>query len=434
MRTRVFLSKTCGMVTKRTKKKGGSAWGARNAKKVHEAVRGGAVNSFGRKNKIRTVRGAKARKKKNNVLTPEDCIKKIDERQLGAVTIEHTFADFSLDQRVVDAVRARGFDAPTPIQDKAIPPIMQGRDVIGLAQTGTGKTAAFLLPLISRLLTKDLRAPVLIITPTRELAVQIAQDVEDFTAQTDLTHVVIIGGANARVQERTLREKPQIIIGTPGRLHDLLEQGVLTLSAVRAVVIDEIDRMVDMGFVRELKYLMEHVNPQRQTLVFSATLKKQLRQTVRAFLTNPVTVAITPRPSAMTVAQDIVWVRYGEDKVELLHDVLIAPGVARTIIFVNTKIDALALTAELKDRGFSVVALQGDLSQGARKRIITQFKEGKYAILVATDIAARGIDVPDVTHVINFDPPQTHDDYVHRIGRTGRSGKRGTALTFWEKV
>ncbi len=406
-------------------------WSARNAKKIHEAIRGDAINHFGRKNRAVSSRG-KARQKRA-ALTPEDCVKKYDAHMARNVQdVDISFDDLVLAPHVRAAVRAAGFTRPLPIQARVIPLILAGRDVIGLAQTGMGKTAAFLLPLLTRLHNGDAKPPIVILTPTRELAQQIATDIVRFGGD-DLRTAVLYGGGNMRTQARALAVRPHVIVATPGRLRDFMESGAVALATVRTVVIDEVDRMVDTGFLPTVRVLLAAMHRARQTLVFSATLAKDVRPVVRKMLRNPVTVAITPRPTAATVEQDIVWVGPTDDKVELLHDALIAPEVTKALVFVNTKADALALAAELTARGFAAAALQGDLSQGARRRITQQFTDGAITVLVATDVAARGLDVPDISHVINFDPPALRADYVHRIGRTGRAGARGYALTFWPR-
>ncbi len=420
------------MIKKQGRQKKKVTLSVRNAKKVHETFApNGVVNSFGAKNYAWKPRGKKARKKKmRNVLTPKDCVKNVRTEDLAAFAPTHTFADFGLDARLLANVP---YAQPLPIQDRAIGPILEGRDVIGLAQTGTGKTAAFLLPLLTLVMRAPRRERVLVMTPTRELAQQIHEALDTFAAGTDVRSALVVGGANVRVQERALTHNPHFVIGTPGRLHDLVERGVLALGDITRVVIDEVDRMMDMGFIKEVKYLLAHMPQRVQTLLFSATLRKEMRQVAKAFQTNPKTIAITPRPTALSVQQDLQYVDPGDDKMEILHDALIAPDVTRAIVFVRTKYDALEVCAELVDRGFRAGVVQGDLSHGARKRVVKQFRDGIIDVLVATDLVARGIDVPDVSHVINYDVPDTYDDYVHRIGRTGRAGKIGYALTLWER-
>lgn len=345
---------------------------------------------------------------------------------------ETSFADMPIHALLKKNISARGFEYPTPIQDRAIPHILAGRDIVGKAQTGTGKTAAFLIPMINMLLAKK-RQQVCILAPTRELALQIGQEFREFTKGSGLTSTLCIGGTNINVQMRELKYDPRCIIGTPGRMKDLVERGVLDLSNFGNVVLDEVDRMLDMGFIKDITFLLSHVRKQRQMLFFSATLEKNTRLIMQKFLHNPVTVVVESRKSAESVEQGIVRFESQEKKIELLHDILNKREVVKTLIFTRTKYAAGKLAKNLSQRGFRADAIHGNLRQARRQRVLNSFRNNTIQILIATDVAARGLDIDDISHVINYDAPESHEDYIHRIGRTGRGDKSGNALTFVEK-
>jgi ATP-dependent RNA helicase RhlE len=344
---------------------------------------------------------------------------------------QHKFSDFAIHEKLKANIADKGYVHPTPIQDGAIPHVLKGRDVIGLANTGTGKTAAFLIPLINKAFHHK-KERVLILVPTRELAVQIEEEFQGFSKGSGLVAALLIGGAHMDRQIRTLRQEPGFIIGTPGRVKDLIERGHLDLSPINNVVLDEVDRMLDMGFIKDIKYLLSLVQEKRQSLFFSATMEKGARDLMGGFLKDPVTVAIKSRATSENVDQDIVHVASREEKIETLHEILLQPECKKTVIFVRTKRGADRLGKMLAKRGFKAGAIHGDLSQGQRQRAITQFRDGRMTVLVATDVAARGLDIDGVTHVINYDLPSTYEDYIHRIGRTGRGSNAGSALTFVE--
>mgnify|MGYP006271302233 CR=1 FL=1 len=344
---------------------------------------------------------------------------------------EHKFADFHIHEKLKANIAKRNYVHPTPIQDGAIPHIIKGRDVIGIANTGTGKTAAFLIPLINKTFHKQ-NQKVLIMVPTRELAVQIEEEFREFSKGSGLLAATCIGGAHMDRQVRTLRQNPSFVIGTPGRVKDLIERGYLDLSLVNNVVLDEVDRMLDMGFIQDIKYLLSLVQEERQSLFFSATMEKTARELAEKFLNNPVTVAIKSRATSENVDQDVVHVSSREEKIELLHEILLQPKSEKVVIFSRTKRGADRLSKLLESRGFKAGALHGDMSQGQRQRSMDAFRQGRLSVLVATDVAARGLDIDGVTHVINYDQPATYEDYIHRIGRTGRGKNTGTALTFIE--
>ncbi len=343
---------------------------------------------------------------------------------------KHLFTDFAIHEKLKANIVARDYLHPTPIQDGAIPHILNGRDVIGIANTGTGKTAAFLIPLINKAFHKKKTERILIVVPTRELATQIDDEFRDFSKGSGLRSTIVIGGASIRQQARDLAAYPSFVIGTPGRLKDVQERGMLDLSKFNNVVLDEVDRMLDMGFVKDIKMLIDILMPQRQSLFFSATMPREIMELSQKFLNDPVRIEVKTRATAENVDQDIVRLKPGEDKIERLHDILNQPECKKVLIFGRTKHGVEKLAVSLERRGFKTDAIHGDKTQGRRERALKDFRNEKISILVATDVAARGLDIPDVTHVINYEVPETYDDYVHRIGRTGRGNKSGIALTF----
>lgn len=360
---------------------------------------------------------------------PSMFIKKVEEQQVSPVyTPKHMFADFLIEEQIKKNIMDKGYEIPTPIQDQSIPVLLEGKDIIATANTGTGKTAAFLIPLINNIITKK-TSRALIIAPTRELADQIRMELNGFKMHTGIRSVLCIGGANINFQIRDLRQNPEFVIGTPGRLIDLEENRALDFSKYDAIVLDEVDTMLDMGFINDIKYILDRLPTKRHSLFFSATIPVELRMVMDKFLRNPVMVSVKTRQSAENVNQDVV--RVGQkDRVDVLHDLLIKPQVTKSIIFVRTKRSADQLAKILRERGFVVATIHGNKSQSQRKKALSLFRDDKVTILLATDVVARGIDIDDVSHVINFDLPQTYEDYIHRIGRTGRAGKVGQALTF----
>jgi superfamily II DNA/RNA helicase len=341
---------------------------------------------------------------------------------------EHRFQDFAVSDRLKDNITTKGYEIPTPIQDKAIPHVLAGSDIVGIANTGTGKTAAFLIPLIEKVL-KDRSERVLIMVPTRELATQIEEEFWGFASHMKIGAVTVVGGANINPQLRDLRRAPNFVIGTPGRLKDVIERRVLDLSKFGTVVLDEADRMLDMGFINDMKYLLALMPEKRHTLFFSATLSREIEQLIGSFLRNPISISVKTRDTASGVDQDVVRPN-GKHKFEMLCDMLLQPEYTKVLVFGRTKHGVEKLAKALTQRGFKAESIHGNKTQAKRERALKAFKDHRVQILAATDVAARGIDVADVTHVINYDQPATYDDYVHRIGRTGRAGKGGKALTF----
>lgn len=342
-------------------------------------------------------------------------------------TPKHRFSDFPILDQLKKAVVTRGYDQPTPIQDQAIIPLLEGRDVVGIANTGTGKTAAFLIPLINKVL-KDKTQKALIIAPTRELAVQIKEELEQFTPNMHIYSTLCIGGVNINPQIRQLGKKPQFVIGTPGRLKDLEKQRKLILPEYHNIVLDEVDRMLDMGFINDMKYLIDRMPKNRQSLFFSATMPDQAKRIMQDFLTNPVMVTVKTRDTSKNVDQDVVRLQ-GRQKVDVLAELLHQDGFDKVLVFGRTKWGMEKLARILEKKGFHVAAIHGNKNQNQRQRAINQFKSHEIQILLATDIASRGLDIPGVTHVINYDLPESYEDYVHRIGRTGRAANKGIALS-----
>jgi ATP-dependent RNA helicase RhlE len=341
-----------------------------------------------------------------------------------------SFETFDFHPSIMAGVRALGYVTPTPIQLQSIPPIMQGRDLIGLAQTGTGKTAAFVLPILQRLLTgprDDVRA--LIISPTRELAEQTSKTTNELGKQTGLHSVAIYGGVNMDQQTRRLRSGIEIISGCPGRLLDHLWKGTINLSHLEVLVIDETDRMFDMGFLPSVRRVLECIIHSRQTLLFSATMPGDIRQLVQEILHDPVTVQIGCTAPAATVSHAMYPVKQ-HLKTALLKEFLHTTETESVLVFTRTKHRTERVAQQLARAGFRATSLQGDMPQHQRQYALDGFRAGSVKILVATDIAARGIDVLDISHVVNYDMPDSTDAYTHRIGRTGRIGKNGEAFTF----
>ncbi len=344
---------------------------------------------------------------------------------------EHAFADFAVDEHLKRNIIAKGYESPSPIQDRAIPHVLAGQDVVGIANTGTGKTAAFLIPLINKVLQHP-KENVLIIVPTRELAIQIQDELKGFTLGMKLFSVVCVGGTSVGNQIRDLRYRNEFVIGTPGRLKDLVERKVLNLSFFKTIVLDEADRMLDMGFINDMRKLMADMPKHRHTLFFSATLSPEIEKLIGEFLHEPVMISVKTQDTAKNVDQDVVRINRGENKLDVLHNMLLSPDFNKVLIFGRTKHGVEKLTKLLVARGIRAESIHGNKNQSARQRALEAFKKGRSQVLVATDVAARGLDISDVSHVINFDLPATYEDYVHRIGRTGRAGKSGKAYTFVE--
>lgn len=342
----------------------------------------------------------------------------------------NTFLDFGFQERIVNNLVKKGYKIPTRVQDEAIPHILNGKDVIGLANTGSGKTAAFVLPIIQKLKTKNNREKVLIIAPTRELAQQIQGEFREFAEGLQLYTALCVGGLGIWPQIKELRRGVSVVIGTPGRLKDLIDQGELKLDNTSTLVLDEADRMLDMGFSQDINFIISKLPIERQSLCFSATISPEISKLMDKMLIDPVMVSVRTSHTGEHIAQDIIRAKTKEEKMKELTKMLAQDHFEKVLIFGQMKFEVQRLSDELNKMGFYSVAIHGNKTQIQRQKALESFKTGKVNIMVATDVAARGIDVPNVSHVINFDQPNTHEEYVHRIGRTGRAGKPGQAYTF----
>jgi ATP-dependent RNA helicase RhlE len=371
---------------------------------------------------------ASRRGPKKDYIDPSKFIKVARPIEAEAYTPVHAFEDFEVNPLIKANLTAKGFVMPTPIQDKTIPLALDGRDIIGIADTGTGKTAAFGIPILQKMMLTTAKA--LVIAPTRELAQQIDAEFRTIAKGSNLRGAVLIGGAGMGPQLRDLRGNPEIVIGTPGRIKDHLERGSLRLNSFSMVVLDEVDRMLDMGFINDVTTILSHLNAERQSFFFSATLDTKVRTLIETFSNDPITISIKTGDTGENIHQNIIRVNGKDEKIDKLHDLLISGELRKVIIFDDTQRSVERLSNELVSRGFSADAIHGGKSQGQRQRSLEKFKKNEVKILVATDVAARGIDVADITHVINYSTPNSYADYVHRIGRAGRAGKVGHALTF----
>ncbi|MEY8708634.1 DEAD/DEAH box helicase [Bacteroides faecichinchillae] len=344
------------------------------------------------------------------------------------------FENLNLIEPLLKALQQEGYTVPTPIQEQAIPIILRGKDLLGCAQTGTGKTAAFSLPILQKLYKTDQKKNIkaLILTPTRELAIQIGECFEAYGRYTGIKHTVIFGGVSQKPQTDALREGVQILVATPGRLLDLIDQNYISLKSLDYFVLDEADRMLDMGFIHDIKRILKLLPAQRQTLFFSATMPPEIEKLANSMLTNPEKVEVTPASSTVdTISQSIYFVEKQQKKDLLIH-LLKNPSIESVLIFTRTKYGADKLARTLTKAGIGAEAIHGNKTQNARQRALTNFKNHTLRALIATDIAARGIDVDLLSHVINYELPNIPETYVHRIGRTGRAGNEGTAISFCE--
>jgi ATP-dependent RNA helicase RhlE len=341
----------------------------------------------------------------------------------------HSFHDFGLEPLLQKNLEAKGILTPSAIQDQAIVPAMEGRDVVGIANTGTGKTIAFALPMLQKLL-QDPKAKALIMAPTRELAQQIEDECRELAKGSGLLGALLIGGTPMRPQLKDLSHYPRIVIGTPGRIKDHIERRTLAINTFNIVVLDEVDRMLDMGFVNDMREILKQLATPRQSFFFSATLEPKVSTLIQSFTDDVVTVSVKTGETSENVEQDIISYNALSDKIDSLHNLLNREDVGKTLVFDETQRSVERLSNELISRGFAADAIHGGKSQGQRQRALSKFKNNDIKILVATDVAARGIDVSDITHVVNYAEPQAYEDYVHRIGRAGRAGRKGYAFTF----
>lgn len=341
----------------------------------------------------------------------------------------HSFADFEIAEKIKQNIVQKGYKIPTPIQDQAIPAIIEGKDLIGIANTGTGKTAAFLIPLIHKTLI-DRNQKVLVVTPTRELANQIRDEFFGFSRGLNIYCSLCIGGTSVRAQINELRRNPNFVVGTPGRIQDMLRSRYLNLSGFGTVVLDETDRMVDIGFLKDIKNIISLLPKSRQSLFFSATVSGPVKEILATFVQNPITVSVKTREIIENITQCAIRVCDPGAKASKLYELLIQEEYEKVLVFGRTKHGVQKLSDELVKRGFRADAIHGNKTQTHRIKILERFKRSEIKILVATDVASRGLDIPNVSHVINYDLPESYDAYIHRIGRTGRADKKGVALTF----
>lgn len=355
------------------------------------------------------------------------------DENINVVTEEYiaknNFNDFEIESRLKQNIQTRNYKAPTPIQDQAIPEILKGNDLIGIANTGTGKTAAFLIPLLNKVL-KNRHEKVLIVAPTRELASQIRDEFYFFSKGLNIFSALCIGGENINRQKQELRRSPNFIIGTPGRILDHVESRSLFLNDCSSVVLDEADHMVDIGFLKDVKYIISLLPNKRQSLFFSATIDGKVKEVLNSFVKNPVTISVRKRETTANVKQEVFRCSDPREKIEVLTELLKKENFTKVLIFARTKHGVQKLSDELHKRGFKVDAIHGNKRQSQRLKTLDKFKRDNINILIATDVASRGLDIPSVSHVINYEPPENKDTYIHRIGRTGRADKKGVAITF----
>lgn len=346
-----------------------------------------------------------------------------------------TFTDLELDNSILKALEVKGYTTPTPIQQQAIPIVLEQQDLLGVAQTGTGKTAAFAIPIIQLLShsessVKNIRA--LIVTPTRELAIQIEENIEAYAKFTDIRHTVIFGGVKQHEQVRKLRKGVDILVATPGRLLDLMDQKIISLNGIELFVLDEADRMLDMGFINDIKRILKVLPKKRQSLFFSATMPNDIQQLSKQILHHPKKVEVTPAATTAETVNQVVYYTNRADKQKLVLHLLKDESMNQVLIFTRTKRGADRLARDLSKKKINAAAIHGDKAQNQRQRALSDFKSGKMRVLVATDIAARGIDIDKLAYVINYEIPNIPETYVHRIGRVGRAGETGTAISISE--
>jgi superfamily II DNA/RNA helicase len=341
----------------------------------------------------------------------------------------HSFQDFLIDIRLKKNISLHGYTTPTPIQDQAITHILEGNDVVGIANTGTGKTASFLIPVINKII-KNRAEKILIIAPTRELAVQIDEELRAMSAGINILSLLCIGGASINNQIFNLRRNPNVVIGTPGRLKDLSQRKMINLYYFKTIILDEVDRMLDIGFLQDIKYIISQLSPNRQSLFFSATVSSDVNSVIKTFVKNPVTISVKQQEAVPKIHQEIIKVKDKNEKIEKLNVLLKQKEFKKVLIFGRTKWGVERLFRTLVQKGFNAASIHGNKSLNQRLRILTQFKNNQLHVLVATDVMARGLDIDNISHVINFDEPASFTDYIHRIGRTGRAQKVGSALTF----
>ncbi len=373
------------------------------------------------------------RGQKKSTLNPNLLIKKATQVAMANYESKRLIADLPISPNLKECLISKGYRKPTEIQDKTLETLLEKRDLLGIAQTGTGKTGAFLVPIIEQLLGHKQKNFALVMVPTRELATQVEEEFQSMAKGLGIYSACFIGGTNINKDISTLRRANHVIIGTPGRLLDLHNRKSLDFGKFNTLVLDEFDRMLDMGFLHDVKRIIGSMHKRKHTLLFSATLDKSQEKLIIDILHNHVTVKVSSGDATGDhIDQDIIRLKEGEDKFEILHNMLSGPEYQKVLLFEETKHKANRLCGKLNKVGITADQIHGNKSQNARQRALNSFKQGKIRVLVATDVAARGIDVSDVTHVINYQVPMTFDSYIHRIGRTGRAGKTGKAFTFVE--
>jgi ATP-dependent RNA helicase RhlE len=380
-------------------------------------------------NNRRPARQASGRKK--STLDPTLLISRANGTEVKEYISERLYDDMPISANLKECLHKKGFKRPTEIQDNTLEALMDGRDMLGIAQTGTGKTGAFLIPIIEKLIHNKRKSYALVVVPTRELATQVEEEFTSMTKGLGMQSAVFIGGTNINRDIQNLRKPNNIIIGTPGRLLDLSSRKVLDFSRINTLVLDEFDRMLDMGFVHDVKRIIGAMQQRKQTMLFSATMDRTQEELIGSILNNPLTVKVSQGDgTGDNIDQDIIRMSNGDDKFKVLLNMVSEEDYEKVLLFEETKHKASRLCKKLNSAGISSDQIHGNKSQNARQRALKSFKDGDIKVLVATDVAARGIDVSDVTHVINYQIPMTFDSYIHRIGRTGRAGKTGKAFTF----
>jgi len=344
---------------------------------------------------------------------------------------KNTFLTFGIDKRLEKNILDKGYTIPTPIQDESISHIIAGRDIVGIANTGTGKTAAFVIPLLNKVILNR-NEKIMIVAPTRELAIQINQEILKFSSGLAIFCVNAVGGMPIYRQIGDLKRKHNIVIGTPGRIKDLIDRRCIKMADFHTIVLDEADRMLDMGFIADMRSIIGAMLKDRQILFFSATMSSDIKKIIGDFLKNPVSITVKTRDTASAVDQDVLYVG-SANKLDILHDLLKKPEFCKVLIFGRTKHGVERLSDNLNRKGIKATSIHGNKNHSQRQTALRSFKDDSIKVLLATDVASRGLDIPDVSHVINFELPNTYEDYIHRIGRTGRAGKAGKALTFIER-
>ena len=391
----------------------------------------GGFNS-GRSGGFRGGRGGGGRQGKTETINFARFINKVQVvEEIEVYKPEHNFQDFKILDSLKESIREKGYKLPTPIQDRTIPQILMGNDIVGVANTGTGKTAAFLVPIINKILLNR-KEQVMIIVPTRELAVQIDDELKQFTKNMQIYSVCCVGGAPIFRQISQLRLQYNFIIGTPGRIKDLIDRRMIFLDEFNTLILDEADRMLDMGFVNDMRTIMSGMPKEKQTLFFSATISPDIERLIKEFLKNPLRISVKTQDISKNIEQEVIHIKSGENKTDVLCGLLTNKELTKVLIFGRTKHGVEKLSQILVKKGFKADSIHGDKTHGKRQQALRSFKDNYSQILVATDVAARGLDIDNVSHVINYDIPATNDDYVHRIGRTGRGSKKGKAITFVE--